>query len=468
MNGVVGDAANPFSTLSILGESQDLRPAVSLDLTRHILLTEAVEFGFALNPLLQPLLPLHQLLPYKLQHSWLLAESSLNLEAQAYCEYMANVIGKNQKNSPSITPALIFHLKDLSQRLLDAPNSQSASGSSWLFGKMATKPKLDSFWSSMEGKFNKFVSGDDSLLHTESLSDLRSAKANFSDGPFNRIASGSSLSTLPQDLALDNQAGRQSYTSNQTMDAQANMSFPIGSGSGSQTGQLYSPTGTSQMEPQVPPYNHVSQNPSKQLQAAIINQQFSMSPERYDGLGSVKPNTPQNYGLTSNGNYPYQPLNYESPSQLSGDQSTYQPPSYEPPMNPEDDDPNNSSNTNTLKFTDENETAIHHLESNYYAPLTDAKVMAPASNVYTPRSPEESEEDETSSENIIGKRRMLKQVCQRNVQDYAYLFTDNKSWFSWLGRGKEKELSVPDPSKPGKPVKSKPWRTEFILLRSRT
>ena len=390
LNGAVGEAGHPISTISILGEGQNLKSPVSQDLIRHVLLTEIIEFGYTLNTLMQPLLPLTFLVPYKLHHAWLLAEVSLNLEAQAYCEYIANLIGKNQKATSGINPSVIFHLRDLSQRLLDAPNSRSSSGSSWLFGKMATKPKLDGFWSSMEGKFNKFVSGDEDLSHAQSISDMRAAKPNYANGPFNRIASESSLSTMPQDRTVDNQLGRQSYNSYQSLDTQSDLSAPSAFNN---QNALYRPMvathGRSQAVQNNPSYP-ISPNEGFVMQ----QQQDTTSPETYsDGNATY-----QTYEPPSDGTYSYQPLTYEPPPS-NGDltlQGTYNPPTYESPMDiGAIDDPQYDPES-------ENRSQPFTGQSNYsYAPtsqMLDAAAGPTAVNAYQPQSAEESDEEETSSE----------------------------------------------------------------------
>ncbi|RUS28922.1 Sec23-binding domain of Sec16-domain-containing protein [Jimgerdemannia flammicorona] len=100
---------------------------------------------------------------YKLIHAWRLADHGLIQEAQRYCEAIACIVKSYPKSSPYFHKCFLVKLKELND-LLEAnggrPNTGADSAASWLSNKLP-KPTLDSIWGSLEGKFSKFVSGED-------------------------------------------------------------------------------------------------------------------------------------------------------------------------------------------------------------------------------------------------------------------------------------------------------------------
>lgn len=129
---------NPFMQGSDLGRDLD-----------SVLLSEVYEFALTLSS--TPTTPIPHLQPYKLYHAEVLAEAGYRNEAQQYCDAIASTIHSKTKPSPYFNGFLMQRLDDLSKRLSQAP----VDGSSW-------KPSMDKVSSSLWGKFNSFVTGEDS------------------------------------------------------------------------------------------------------------------------------------------------------------------------------------------------------------------------------------------------------------------------------------------------------------------
>ncbi|KAG0177208.1 vesicle coat component [Apophysomyces sp. BC1034] len=105
--------------------------------------------------------PLPFLQGYKLAHAWWLADIGLLPEAQRYCESIADAIKAYTKPSPYLHRQLLEKLKEFAE-LCEIASGHGTDAGSWIKTKLS-KGSLDSLWGSLEGKFNKFVSGDDTL-----------------------------------------------------------------------------------------------------------------------------------------------------------------------------------------------------------------------------------------------------------------------------------------------------------------
>lgn len=98
---------------------------------------------------------------YKLVLAWILADHGYIVEAQRYCEAMAGILKAHTKGSPYLHKHLLEKLKELNELCeMSGHGAGADSATSWLKQKIP-KPTLDSIWGSLEGKFNKFVSGED-------------------------------------------------------------------------------------------------------------------------------------------------------------------------------------------------------------------------------------------------------------------------------------------------------------------
>ncbi|KAI7851450.1 Sec23-binding domain of Sec16-domain-containing protein [Circinella umbellata] len=121
-------------------------------------LTELYEFALSTKPGGASSLPFLQ--GYKLVHAWWLADFGYLNEAQRYCEAIADAIKGYTKGSPYLHRQLLENLKEFSE-LCEAASGQSIGDTkSWVKNKLS-KNMLESMWGSFEGKFNKFVSGED-------------------------------------------------------------------------------------------------------------------------------------------------------------------------------------------------------------------------------------------------------------------------------------------------------------------
>jgi hypothetical protein len=129
---------NPFTQGSDLGRDLD-----------SVLLSEVYEFAMTLLP--TSTAPIPHLQSYKLYHAEVLAEAGYRNEAQQYCDAIASIIHSKTKPSTYFNIFLMQRLDDLSKRLSQGP----MDGSSW-------KPSMDKVSSSLWGKFNSFVTGEDS------------------------------------------------------------------------------------------------------------------------------------------------------------------------------------------------------------------------------------------------------------------------------------------------------------------
>lgn len=143
-----GGAEDPQADFTLLGGSPFTEGS---DLGRDLdslLLSEVYEFALTLSP--TPVSPVPHLQAYKLYHAEILAESGHRTEAQQYCDAIAATIHSKTKPSPYFNIHLMQRLDELGKRLSQTPSDSS----SW-------KPSMDKVSSSLWGKFNSFVTGED-------------------------------------------------------------------------------------------------------------------------------------------------------------------------------------------------------------------------------------------------------------------------------------------------------------------
>ena len=151
-----------------------------------VMMTEIVEFAHSLAPVSKGQEAFHglpYLQPYKLQHARELSAHGLRTQAQKYNDAIAAIMKAAPKNS--LHPAFVTQAKAFSDRLAAVPYSEKTS--SWISRKVQ-RPTLDNVWSTLEGRFAKFVAGDE----TE---EPKSSKTTTSDptrqtpGPFANYSS---------------------------------------------------------------------------------------------------------------------------------------------------------------------------------------------------------------------------------------------------------------------------------------
>ncbi|KAF7726142.1 vesicle coat component [Apophysomyces ossiformis] len=146
-------ADTPHARLSFVGGDNFL----DLD---TLYLSELFEFASSIKH--SSATPLPFLQGYKLVHAWWLADLGLLPEAQRYCESIADAIKAYTKPSPYLHRHLLERLKEFAELCGNASGHGTDAGS-WIKTKFS-KGSLDSLWGSLEGKFNKFVSGDDTIV----------------------------------------------------------------------------------------------------------------------------------------------------------------------------------------------------------------------------------------------------------------------------------------------------------------
>ncbi|KAF2672013.1 hypothetical protein BT63DRAFT_437905 [Microthyrium microscopicum] len=165
-----GGADDPRTTFSLVGgDPTALGSDFGGDL-EAILLSEVYEYVLSISP--SPITPIPHLQAYKLYHAEVLTENGLRSDAQQYCETISSHIHSKTKASPYYNVALMQSVETLSKRLSEAPVDSSTS---W-------KPSIDKVSSSLWGKFNSFVVGEDK---TDTPNDSRPSSEH---GQFKRFA----------------------------------------------------------------------------------------------------------------------------------------------------------------------------------------------------------------------------------------------------------------------------------------
>lgn len=112
-----------------------------------------------------------------------------------YAEAIVNTLKLATKPSPFYNSELVDQVKSLTDRLNSAPGHDK--GASWIT-RNVPRPTIDSLWSTMEGRFSKFVSGDG---EAKVSSQLRLAASDVSKpnpsaiGPFSHYSTISPAST---------------------------------------------------------------------------------------------------------------------------------------------------------------------------------------------------------------------------------------------------------------------------------
>jgi COPII coat assembly protein SEC16 len=175
-----GGLSDPQASIVLLGADHQRLPHDFAREEDSIMLTEVYEFAVS-TLASSPSGNLPHLQAYKLQRALILAENGLKNEAQQYCDAIGNMLKSTTKMSPYYTPQLFEQLKDLDDRLRQAPSEGS---SSWIF-----KPSMEKVSGSLWGKFSNFVAGDESDGESRG-----SGKAEGEFGPFAKVVGTPSIS----------------------------------------------------------------------------------------------------------------------------------------------------------------------------------------------------------------------------------------------------------------------------------
>lgn len=152
-NARFGGADNPESHFSLVGghtSSQGSDFGSSID---TILLSEVYEFALLSSSPSAGTPPIAHLQAYKLYHAEVLAEAGKRTEAQQYCDAITAIVTTKTNRSPYYNAQFMRWLDDFARRLSQAPADKSEK--SW-------KPSIDKVSSSIWGKFNNFIAGEDS------------------------------------------------------------------------------------------------------------------------------------------------------------------------------------------------------------------------------------------------------------------------------------------------------------------
>ncbi|ORY95527.1 Sec23-binding domain of Sec16-domain-containing protein [Syncephalastrum racemosum] len=267
---------------------------------------------------------------YKLVHAWWLADFGYLAEAQRYCEAIANAIKAYTKGSPYLHHRLLESLKEFSE-LCEVSGGQKLGGDagSWLKNKLS-KNSLDSLWGSLEGKFNKFVSGEDIPAEEAPVRKSTEIMANpydaAVDGPPARSASAF-------DFRNANRVGveslRRAATPTASMVSEAYMrraSSPGAHAAAGQFGRGFTPLGDSsepQQQQQQAPYGSPSAVPDMYSYGAQPAN-ATMSPF---GHPQQQQQPSSYYGADESS---YQPYQYDQPVQDHATSSYYGNDPYQP------------------------------------------------------------------------------------------------------------------------------------------
>ncbi|GAA5975728.1 hypothetical protein JCM11641_005850 [Rhodosporidiobolus odoratus] len=200
----------PGSRIVLVG-SAPFQVDGGLDL-ESVKLTELVEFAFSLTPTTkghEPFVGFPHLQAFRLYHAAVLADEGHIPQALKYTEAIVYTLKLATKPSPFYHPRLVAQIKTLSERLGSAPG-QKESGS-WIARKVS-RPTVNSLWSTFEGGFNKFVSGDSEPTPQQLAAKAEVAKVTNGApvGPFSHYSSispGSTSGTLSRAQSSSDLAG---------------------------------------------------------------------------------------------------------------------------------------------------------------------------------------------------------------------------------------------------------------------
>ncbi|GAA5893562.1 uncharacterized protein JCM6883_003560 [Sporobolomyces salmoneus] len=214
---LAGGLGSIGSRISLVGSIP--APDTGLDL-ESIKLTELVEFGCSLTPTVkgqEQFTGFAHLQAFRLFHASVLAESGNIPQALKYTEAVVNTLKLATRPSPFYHPRLVAQVKSLGERLGAAPGQKETS--SWIARKVP-RPTVNSLWSTFEGGFNKFVSGEGEATPEQLAAKAEVAKvANGQPiGPFSHfsaIAPDSNSGTLSRAQSSTDLAGGNRHLANQ-------------------------------------------------------------------------------------------------------------------------------------------------------------------------------------------------------------------------------------------------------------
>lgn len=173
----------PGARYTLLGTHSPQASSAYLRDLDATMLTEVYEFALGLRTIPKGGEPYHGLpflQPYRVIHAIHLAELGETKKALKYCEAITNVL-KVGKMNRYFHPVLLQSLQELADRLNGdgKVNISAASGSGWL----KKKPTVDGVWGALEGRFTKFIAGED-----DSATEKTPTRQAPSVGPFSHFS----------------------------------------------------------------------------------------------------------------------------------------------------------------------------------------------------------------------------------------------------------------------------------------
>ncbi|SNX84468.1 related to SEC16 - COPII vesicle coat protein required for ER transport vesicle budding [Melanopsichium pennsylvanicum] len=201
----IGGADTTGARFTLLGLNNPKASNTFMQDLDGILMTEILEYAQCLVPAVkgqEPFPGIPHLQAYKLVHAQQLADLGEVSKAQRYCEAIAQCL-KQCKYSPYLHSILLSQSKQLSDRLVGAP--QAGPGGNWMTRKMQ-RPTLDGVWGALEGRFTKFIAGEDGAAEDGSPNKNSKGSVSSSIGPF------SHYSAITPDAASGGMTRQQSYS----------------------------------------------------------------------------------------------------------------------------------------------------------------------------------------------------------------------------------------------------------------
>ncbi|SAM82087.1 related to SEC16-COPII vesicle coat protein required for ER transport vesicle budding [Ustilago bromivora] len=201
----IGGADTTGVRFTLLGLANPKSSTAFLQDLDGILMTEVLEFAQGLVPAAkgqEAFAGIPHLQAYKLVHAQQLADLGETAKAQRYCEAIAQCL-KQSKHSPYLHSTLLSQSKQLSDRLVGAPHA--GPGGNWVTRKMQ-RPTLDGVWGALEGRFTKFIAGEEGGIEADSPNKNSKGSVSSSVGPF------SHYSAITPDAASGGMTRQQSYS----------------------------------------------------------------------------------------------------------------------------------------------------------------------------------------------------------------------------------------------------------------
>lgn len=196
---VFGGLDDQQAQFVLVGADHRKQAQQSFKETEALLLSEVYEYGLSLTGAPAYTCGVPHLAVYKLQHAITLAEYGYRDKALQYCDILMREMSAQTRRSSYHHVLLESAVEDLRQRILQAPNKDSAN--SWI-----PKPNMNKVSDSMWNRFNKFVAGDENDAAGQG-----SPKPGEESGPFARLQGGTP--TISRPASASNATGMEMFGS---------------------------------------------------------------------------------------------------------------------------------------------------------------------------------------------------------------------------------------------------------------